>query len=66
MSRWFPWLCFLCLVIPCGKGCASVKIEAVVDDKVLTSLDVDRREHANGFFIRLLTLRVTEGRYWGC
>ncbi|KJV64685.1 surA N-terminal domain protein [Anaplasma phagocytophilum str. ApMUC09] len=52
MSRWFPWLCFLCLVIPCGKGCASVKIEAVVDDKVLTSLDVDRREHANGFFYK--------------
>ncbi|MFV9839017.1 MAG: SurA N-terminal domain-containing protein [Aaplasma endosymbiont of Hyalomma asiaticum] len=52
MSRWFLWLCALCFVVPSVHACASVKIEAVVDDRVLTSLDVERRVEANGFFYK--------------
>ena len=53
MFRWFPGLCvFLFLICPFAETCASVKAEAVVDDKVITSRDVESRGKANYFFYR--------------
>ena len=53
MFRWFPGLCvFLFLICQGDFSHASVKAEAIVDDKVITSLDVDSRGKANYFFYR--------------
>lgn len=52
MLRWFLWLCALGIVVPFWRVDASVKIEAIVDDRVLTSLDIERREKANAFFYK--------------
>lgn len=53
MFRWFPGLCFfLCLFFPGRALPVAVRAEAIVDDKVITSLDVDRRGKANYFFYR--------------
>ncbi|MDB1135584.1 SurA N-terminal domain-containing protein [Candidatus Anaplasma sp. TIGMIC] len=50
MLRWVPFISVLCFVVVHCAAHASVRIEAVVDDRVLTSLDIEARERANGFF----------------